>query len=628
MATLPSAEYWRRRAEEALIANEKSVLEYEKDLKRAYEATSLRIAKELEAFYHKYATDNEIDLATARQRLDTSQLAEFKKQQEIYLAEAEKYGADPNYIQYLKELSAKAYVTKLQEIQANIRHSIETLTTGFHNDGETLLKEGYEDSFYKTLFDVQKQFGFGVDFTAPGDKQLEKAVRSKWLESNFSDRVWANKNALINQLTQLLPQEFVRGQGSRAVAKTLAAKLGNSYNNSLRLIRTEMNYISNQATMDAYKKSGVIEEYEFLATLDGRTSDICREMDGKVFKVSQKQVGVNMPPLHPNCRSTTVPYFPEDDLSEPNDRIARDENGKSYFVGKAVTYQEWVNNYAEATYAKRVAKNPKAYTNMNKSVADVVATPLDKVMEHYKEHAEKWMKDVVLDRITEEEAKDIANAMKELIDANDFCMRVTPQVLGYILEDGKFKNQFETGTSNGLLNKSTRRKATKNLFGADVDSMKPEDFEIYGYLGLKNKDEEFNLETPMYEGIKQYGSIAITFKKDRLNGHVTYTGEDSLSPALDKRTIAGNTSNPSAAGISSWSLRSAARSAKTWKDEYELNPFWVADEVFRGDYIELQYTRKPTLEDIEIISLPKRMQQRHPELLDKLDKLKIPYTLL
>lgn len=365
---MTSQEYWRIRAERTLVANEKSVLEYERDLKRAYDSTMLRIQKEIDAFYQKYAENHQMDLASARQRIQDLNLEDFRTQQEDYLKEAEKFGADPDYIEYLKELSSRAYITKLQEIQMNIRHQIEKLTAEYHDRGEMLLKEGYEDSFYRTLFDIQKQAGIGIDFTAPGARQLEKAVKTKWLGDNFSGRVWKNKNALLAQLDQLIPQDFVRGRGNREVAKDIAARLQTSYHNAARLVRTEMNHISNQATLDSYRTSGIVEEYEYLATLDNRTSDICRELDEKHFPLKQAQTGVNLPPMHPYCRSTTVPYFPEDDLSEWGDRVARDEKGRSYFVGMDVNFQDWVNNYAEAEYAKRVAKNPKKYAEMNKQV--------------------------------------------------------------------------------------------------------------------------------------------------------------------------------------------------------------------------------------------------------------------
>jgi NAD+--asparagine ADP-ribosyltransferase len=66
-------------------------------------------------------------------------------------------------------------------------------------------------------------------------------------------------------------------------------------------------------------------------------------MDGKVFKLGEKEVGVNYPPLHPHCRSTVVPYF--DDEIDVSERIAKDNVKGVYYVPSNITYQEWLDRY-------------------------------------------------------------------------------------------------------------------------------------------------------------------------------------------------------------------------------------------------------------------------------------------
>lgn len=354
MTSLPSKEYWQKRAEQTLLANEKSILEYEEELRRAYEQAINRVEKEINSFFAKYAKDNNIDLATARQRLNTDELKSFKQQEKLYFDEATRLGLDPQYRKYLRNLSAKSYISKLEEITANIRHEIEKLSKEAEKGLELRLKEGYEDSYYKPLYDIDRTIGLGADFTAVGKRTVDKAIRSVWLEDNFSGRIWKNKTALITQLNQMLPQEFVRSRNPKEVAKDLARRLNANYKNAVRLARTEMNHISNQATMDAYKDSGVLEKYEYLATLDSRTSDICREMDGKVFPLSQAQTGVNLPPLHPYCRSTTIPWFPEEEMEGYDEqRIAKDKDGNYYLVDK-VNYEQWAREHADDAYATRI----------------------------------------------------------------------------------------------------------------------------------------------------------------------------------------------------------------------------------------------------------------------------------
>src|SRR5690606_20868692 len=93
------------------------------------------------------------------------------------------------------------------------------------------------------------------------------------------------------------------------------------------------------------RASGVVARSDFLATLDSRTSEICRSMDGRVFALSEREVGVNYPPLHARCRSTVVPYF--DDEIDPGERIARDEDGQTYYVPGDISYQQWYEKYVQ-----------------------------------------------------------------------------------------------------------------------------------------------------------------------------------------------------------------------------------------------------------------------------------------
>ena len=630
MPSVPSQEYWIKRAEDVLVAGEKTELQYEKELTAAYKTTLQEIRKEINAFYTKYAEEQEISLATARKRLSPGQLKDFQTMHNKYLAEAEKYGLDPEYQKYLRNLSGKAYISRLQELSSNIRHQVELLAGHNKNAVETVLQDGFEDSFYRTLFNVQKQAKIGVSFTRPGKEQLEAAVKEKWLESNYSDRIWADKNRLVSQLNQIIPREFVRGRGPVAMGRELAQKMNTSYNNAVRLARTEMNHISNKGTMEAYKKSGVVSEYEYVATLDSRTSDICASMDGKIFKLSEAQSGINMPPLHPHCRSTTIPHFPKDEIgANIIDRIARDENDESYFVGEDVTYKEWTEKYASASYAKKVLKQekklavqPAAKPAPKKQVVIPPAEPeeikLDTSipsLQYYGKHYSYWESELK-DRfasLADSDIQMVNDFMKEFINNNAFCMRVPSGVLKKILDEGRFKNQFETHSSKGLLDLTKRKRATNALFGSDTTKLKKREFEKYGYLGPKDTTFDY---TEAKHGPGIYGAIRITFKKSSLQRRTTFTVNDSLGAALNKAIMAGDVNNPRIGGLKDIRVSRIIARLEYLKEKGTLVKT-AADfnstmtELFREPlYVELQYHGDVTTKDIEKISLPRTELER------------------
>lgn len=365
----PNKAYWINRSEATIVSGEKSALGYESELKKAYESTKKNIEKEIQAFYSKYAKDNKISLAEARKRLKPDEQKNFNEQSKLYLDEVSRMNGSPmtnEYKAHLKQLSGKAYISRLEELSNNIRYNIEKLYAGQTDSLGKTLMDGYEDGYYRTMFSVQDQAKFEVSFTTPGDKHVKAAAKEKWLGKNYSDRIWANKNKLIEQLDQTLAQDFVRSKGPAEVSRDFAKKLDVSYSNAKRLIRTEMNYISNKSTMQAYIDSGVTE-YEYLATLDSRTSDICRELDGKMFNIKDATIGVNQPPLHPNCRSTTIPYFAEDEIGKAaDDRVARDKDGKgkSVKLGQDLSFFEWAEEYGSDRFKARVKKQRYKFLNV------------------------------------------------------------------------------------------------------------------------------------------------------------------------------------------------------------------------------------------------------------------------
>ena len=372
MPAISSKEYWEKRSELNLIQNEKSASQYERQLKKAYEETVRSIRKEVQAFYQRHSDETGVTLTSARRRLKPEEQMDFQKQARKYLDEVERLGDKAftaEYRDYLKKLSGRAYISQMDELVTNIRHNIETLSTGYNIGLGNTLKDAYEDGYFRTMFDAQKRAGVGVSFTAPGGKQLETAIREKWLGQNYSDRIWTDKKRLTDNIEQMLSQEFVRGRGPNDIARDFADRLKVSYSNAQRLIRTEINYISNKGSLQAYKDTGIVEKYRYLATLDSRTSDICRELDGKVFEIKEAKVGVNLPPLHPYCRSTTVPHFDDDDIGELiEDRIARDDDGegRSVRLGENLKFFDWVDKYGSPEFKKRVHEQRKRFLDMDK----------------------------------------------------------------------------------------------------------------------------------------------------------------------------------------------------------------------------------------------------------------------
>jgi len=174
----------------------------------------------------------------------------------------------------------------------------------FEQEGfEKLLREAYERGYLATF----KGLANAPAFFNINDITLQQTLNEKWINGeNFSDRIWANKEKLINLLNNEIRDGFIRGDDYQTMSKILQHRMDVGHNEALRLIATESSFALNQANKQAFIDAG-IKEYEITAVLDSRTSPMCRSLNGKRFRFEDAKVGINYPPFHPWCRTTVIP---------------------------------------------------------------------------------------------------------------------------------------------------------------------------------------------------------------------------------------------------------------------------------------------------------------------------------
>lgn len=336
-----NAEYWAERALNEALMGERSVLEYENALLDAYRVALREIKKDLESFFSKYARENKVTYAEARRRLVSAEMKEFKATVKMWLDYARQNGWNRVYIQYLEKLMNMKYITRLEMLEADIRYQIELIENNKEKNIKDLMEINYLAAYYVRYHDFATGAEMSVRFDTIDAHTLAQVVAKKWDDGNYSTRVWNDRNRLVKAMSTILPQSFSRGLNVNKLGDMLAKELNVSQNRGRTLARTEINNICNQADLAVYKAAG-IDKYQFVATLDLRTSEICRSMDNTVHEVSQARTGINFPPLHPNCRSMTVAYH--EDL-QGLERVAKDSEGKNIRVPRSMSQEEWIKKY-------------------------------------------------------------------------------------------------------------------------------------------------------------------------------------------------------------------------------------------------------------------------------------------
>lgn len=342
-----NAEYWKLRFEQLEQAqNQKGVKAYA-DIERQYKEAQKQLEGQIARWYQRFATNNGISLAEARQYLKGADLKEFKWDVQEYIKYGQDNALNSGWMKELENASAKYHISKLEALKVQTQHSLEVMYAKQFGTMHGALSDAFESGYYHTAYELQHGFNVGWDIAGLDQAQIEKVLAKPWAADgyNFSERIWGNKNKLISEVHNELSRNIMLGADPQKAIDSLAKKMNTSKNNAGRLVMTEEAYFSSAAQKDCFESLGV-EQYEIVATLDSHTSDICRSLDGKHFPMKDYQPGVTAPPFHVYCRSTTVPYF--DEQFDIGERAARDEEtGKAYYIPDDMNYQEWKETFVD-----------------------------------------------------------------------------------------------------------------------------------------------------------------------------------------------------------------------------------------------------------------------------------------
>ena len=324
-----SKEYWEKRARE----NENKVYKKASDLKKEldvhYVQAKREIQKSINDLIARYMFKTDLSYADAMKYLTSKEFKEFRMSLEEYEAEIERLSeineelANKLRIE-LETLAMKSRITRLDSLKTQIDIELSKKISKDYNVVEKGISEVYRDFFKIQTTD----FGLtGVNTVLP-KKTLKMLMQQPWSGANFSERIWGNSEALGKVLKQEIIQSFMQGVSVKDLSDRIEKRFENDRYNTERLVRTELNYAFNQTTKLSYEEAE-IEEYEFLAEIDSRTSEICKKLNGKKFKVKDARAGVNYPPMHPHCRSTTVAVLDFDNFGKEKNVLHSKSNSNN-----------------------------------------------------------------------------------------------------------------------------------------------------------------------------------------------------------------------------------------------------------------------------------------------------------
>lgn len=304
----------------------------EKALKRELDA----LTKSIEKYYNRYGADNVFQY---ERLLESS-------------TEDERFELYANTKQFMTKHPESAFLTDIRDsyyklqrmdlLQANIKLSLYEMAEVENKLLLDMLQEVYTNGYKKTLYHEAMYYGVETFHAGFNRQVLQRTLQTEWVSGgNFSKRIWKNKKRLVDVLTNDFARMVSHGDNIQSITEVFKQSFQTSYKDARRLVQTESAFVLEQSTLEAYKENGT-EEYRFMATLDSVTSKTCRKLDDKVYKLIDAKVGVNYPPMHPHCRSTTVSA-----TSKLKTRAMR--TAKGYERIPYMNYSEWEKKYYQAS---------------------------------------------------------------------------------------------------------------------------------------------------------------------------------------------------------------------------------------------------------------------------------------
>lgn len=337
-------DYWTQRKAN-LIYEQMDKAEKQADkFDKVYEEAKVYLDKEINKIFDKFQRDYGLSENVARQVLKTMK---DKKDLVNLRRMLEARPNDPNLQRLLADLDSPAYTYRMKRLErlsadldlmrSSIYLSEKQGSDGFYSD---LMK----DSYYKATFDLQQQTGLAYHFSGLPETEIKRLQGLKWTGEAYSDRIWSNTGALASSVKDELLVSLMTGRSVRDTSQAIAERFEVGKGKARRLVRTESAFFHNQMELLSYEDAE-ITKYKFVAVLDKRTSHICQQHDNKVYNTADAVPGVNYPPLHPWCRSTTIAHDDDIDYSKLERRARNPETGKVEYVPADMSYKEWYDKY-------------------------------------------------------------------------------------------------------------------------------------------------------------------------------------------------------------------------------------------------------------------------------------------
>ena len=401
---------------------------------KVYQEAKTYLDKEINKIFDKFQRDYGLSQVDARQVLknmkDKKDLNELRKMLEAR-------PNDPNIQRLLADLDSPAYsfrMKRLERLSDDLDRMRESIYLSEKTGSDAFYSDLMKDSYYKATFDLQQQTGLAYGFSGLPENEIKHLQSFSWVGdgSTYSTNIWKNTGKLTSSIKDELLMSLMTGRDTRETAQAIAERFNVGQNDARRLVRTESAFFHNQMELLSYEEAD-IEKYIFVAVLDKRTSRICQEHDNQVYDRDKAIPGVNCPPMHPWCRSTTVAYDEDADYSKLKRRARNPVTGKTELVPADMTYKEW--------YSKYVAKDGEKVYNQGMDKLDSLVSSGS--ISEARGDVEKQKSDFAIRYYEQLKNSNRADVVEKMVKSSKLSHSTVSEALEHILDNQYLLWDFE-----------------------------------------------------------------------------------------------------------------------------------------------------------------------------------------
>lgn len=353
--TLKNSDYWLARQAEHDIALQKDYEQTIANMQKMYWREANRLDQLIANYFTKYGKDNVIKYSDLMKKLKPDERKQLIESADEYLS------AHPEQ-QAIVDVRKSIYkLNRLEGLRASLEIQAANMAVIEQSRAEQFLRNAYTTSYGQMAEDL----GMGKQFNFYDPNVMNATINQKWVsEEAFSDRIWKNRTSLANYIQRDFAQGVARGEDYKQLSKAMTNRFRTqSETNIRRVINTEYIRIQNEAKAESMEYLGDLAWYKIHEDYT-KPDTMCQEMDGKSFRLKDRETGRNCPPFHPNCHGFIAPdsnHFPTKEEYEKQMRkasIKADRSGKIKVSDKP--YNELtlgkisMNNWSQAFKEKTI----------------------------------------------------------------------------------------------------------------------------------------------------------------------------------------------------------------------------------------------------------------------------------